>query len=468
MSIKCDSCGFPNNPNGANCCGKCGKDLNPRYHFWSSNGSDRYKVYDSYSYKCLPKGEYDSLKSAEKEVTQSLWKQQINLIKKFWKYSTSGFWEGWKEDWKDYDDKWGCLLPWLIIALGFLVFLFIRGCITDSEHISRIKIADKFGIGYSEKKMLIPAIYDSISPIPIGNNQWFLYDLKTNLYGLAYVNDSIQNVIPTEYVAIVVGGDLAILKRNNNDGELFYLAVNGLIDNNRGYKSLQYSGQYLSEAKVIIAKDEDNQSYLMDRKGHKLSDDYSRIKVSNDSVIIASNDIKSYTRTLHSLYDYEGNRLTDNTFTRIRDYSDGVTWGTVSEADARANKWAMIDNHGKILFYKHAKYGMVKDFKEGLGWYQENNTSKYIAIDKQGRELFKIEAYQVSPFTLGLAPVYKGTSYSNKKLGFVNSKGETVIPFKYKSQYSNPHFGPDSLMVGMSLNGVEGKLHRNGTFIPNK
>lgn len=464
MAKKCNSCGFSNNPNGANCCGRCGKDLNPRYSFWNSAGSDRYKVYDSYSFTCLPKSQYDVLKKAEKEVNQSLWKQQLNLIKNFWRYSTSGFWEGLKEGWKEEDDKWECLLTCLLI-LGFVVFMFIRGCVSDTKQISRIKIDNKYGIGYSEGKMLIPAIYDSISPKPIGNNQWFLYDLNTNLYGLAFVNDSIQNTIPTVYSDITVGGDLAILKKNNNIEGRSYLAVNGLIDNTTGYESLKYPGQYLSEAKVFIVKDDNKLFYLMDRAGRKLSNDYSRIAVSNDSVIIASNDIKSYTRALHTLYDYEGNKLTDRTFTRIRDYSDGVTWGTITENDAKLNKWTLIDNHGNVLFNKHVKYGTIKDFKEGLGWYQKASNSKYVAIDKQGRDLFEIDAYQVYPFTLGIAPVYKGTSYSNKRLGFVNSKGETVIPFKYHAKYSNPEFDKDSLM-DVRLGGIEGKLHRNGRFIP--
>lgn len=114
---------------------------------------------------------------------------------------------------------------------------------------------------------------------------------------------------------------------------------------------------------------------------------------------------------------------------------------------------------------KHVKYGTIKDFKDGLGWYQKASNSKYVAIDKQGRDLFEIDAYQVYPFTLGIAPVYKGTSYSNKRLGFVNSKGETVIPFKYHAKYSNPEFDKDSLM-DVRLDGIEGKLHRNGRFIP--
>lgn len=341
----------------------------------------------------------------------------------------------------------------------------MRGCVSDTKLLSRIKIDDKYGIGYSEDKMLIPAKYDSISPNPFGNNQWLLYDLSTNLYGIAYVNDSIQKIIPTEYRDIVIGGDLAILKKNNNSEERSYLAVNGLINNSTGYESLKYPGQYLSEAKVFIVKGDNKLSYLMDRSGRKLSNDYSRIAVSNDSVIVASNDIKSYTRILHTLYDYEGKKLTEKVFTRIRDYSDGVAWCTITENDARLNKWTLIDNHGNPLFYKNVKYSTVKDFKDGIGWYWEKSTSKYVAIDKQGRELFKIDAYQVHPFTLGVAPVYKGTTYSNRRLGFVNSKGETVIPFKYQAKYSSPEFDKDSLM-DVRLDGIEGKLHRNGRFIP--
>lgn len=111
----------------------------------------------------------------------------------------------------------------------------------------------------------------------------------------------------------------------------------------------------------------------------------------------------------------------------------------------------------------------MKDFKDGIGWFQKtgdnNGSSRFVAVNKKGRELFEIEAYQVYPYSLGLAPVYKGTSYSNKKLGFINGKGETIIPFKYQAKYSNPEFGIDSLM-DVRLDGVEGKLHRNGKFFP--
>lgn len=50
-------------------------------------------------------------------------------------------------------------------------------------------------------------------------------------------------------------------------------------------------------------------------------------------------------------------------------------------------------------------------------------------------------------------------------MGFVDKTGKVVIPFKYKAYYSNPHFDADSLMR-VTLDAVEGKLHRNGLFIP--
>lgn len=458
MSKNCYSCGFLNNPDNANCCGKCGKALNYRsYHtIWgrTPDGTDKYRVYDSYSYTCITKSRYNTLCNAEKELNLPLWKQQVNLIKKFWKY----FCENLKE----------CLLPLLIVLVsGFVTFAILRGCSSDTKQLSRIKVDNKYGIGYSEKELLIPAEYDSISSAPIGH-QWLLYDLSTSLYGIAYVNDTVRNVIPTEFNDITIGGNLVILKKYIGNSQQAFFAVDGVVINKSGYKSITYPGQYLSAANVLVIEDGNNKSFLVDKAGRRLCKDYSRIRVSNDSIIIASDDLKSY-RSLHTIFDYEGKKITDKTFTRIRNFSDGVAWCTTTENDARQDRWYIIDNHGNIIYHTFAKYGNVKDFKDGIGWFQKtgdnNGSSRFVAVNKKGRELFEIEAYQVYPYSLGLAPVYKGTSYSNKKLGFINGKGETIIPFKYQAKYSNPEFGIDSLM-DVRLDGVEGKLHRNGKFFP--
>ena len=68
---------------------------------------------------------------------------------------------------------------------------------------------------------------------------------------------------------------------------------------------------------------------------------------------------------------------------------------------------------------------------------------------------------------MGVAPVYKSNNYSNRKMGFIDKNGKTVIPFKYVATYGNPHFDKDSLME-VSFDSVQGKLHRNGVFTPNK
>lgn len=68
---------------------------------------------------------------------------------------------------------------------------------------------------------------------------------------------------------------------------------------------------------------------------------------------------------------------------------------------------------------------------------------------------------------MGIAPVYNYVSINDTKLGFVDKAGRTVIPFKYDSSDYQPRFGSDSLMT-VTLDGVHGKLHRNGTFYPGR
>lgn len=52
---RCNCCGFTHNPGDANCCGRCGKSLNPTYQEISDRiqGSERWKVYDSSSHRCV-------------------------------------------------------------------------------------------------------------------------------------------------------------------------------------------------------------------------------------------------------------------------------------------------------------------------------------------------------------------------------------------------------------------------------
>lgn len=311
-------------------------------------------------------------------------------------------------------------------------------------------------------------------------NQWILYDKQNDYRGIAYVTDSITKIItPQTAMALQIDRNdngLSILRLNDTTNKylnIYKIATKGQFVNNTIYSRIAHPSGNWKGNECIIASNTVGGMEILGEDGLPINGKtYFNIVIDPDSMIRAIGFSKtnkkgnSYGTT--TIHDYTGKQTSPSEFYGVNAFSDGVAWANLTEQDRKNYSHSLIDRNGNVLFKN--KQGAVRcvGFGDGVGWYAKSYNSKnFTAVDKKGNDLFQIEAQNVYPFTMGLGPVYKGTSYSNQKLGFVDKTGKTIIPFKYKSQYSNPHFGPDSLMLGISLDGVEGKLHRNGTFIPN-
>lgn len=411
MAKKCNSCGFQQNPDNAHYCGKCGKQLGYSDNFKLYNASLQTPVYDS---------TLNNYMKYERQVNSSWLFNTGDKIKRWW-----------NESGKDNAQTTLVVLAMLCVIWG-IVFA-AKLCSFDNK-ISRIEIDGKYGIGYNKDKMLVPALYDSIVAYETGN-QWILYDLDKRTLGLAYVTDSVVNLMEpskTEAIQITINANgLAMLqiKDRLNTTDVWRVARKGIYENATTYKCIVYPGVTWDKNACLVATRNDGGMQMLGTDGMPINGKtYNNIVIDPDSMIRAIDYTKNGVTT--TIHDYTGKQTSDKVFYWVNAFSDGVAWAYLTSQDRKK--------------YSHS------------------------LIDKNGNDLFQIEAQNVYPFTMGLGPVYKGSSYSNQKLGFVDKTGKTVIPFKYKSKNSNPHFGTDSLMLGISLDGVEGKLHRNGTFIPNK
>lgn len=456
MAKKCKSCNFQQNPDNAHYCGKCGKQL---------GYSDNYKLYNASLQTPVYNSTLNNYKKYERQVNSS-WVFNIwDKIKGWW--NKSG-----KEDTQFW--LWFSLVMAVVFGVTFFV---AKSCSSDNK-ISRIEINGKYGIGYNEDKMLVPAIYDSISANETGN-QWILFDRSKGLLGLAYVTDSVVNRMePSEIKALQIernanGLSMLQLKDSLNMSDVWRVACRGIYKNTTKYKRIVYPGPIWGKNACLVATQQDGGMQMLGTDGTPINGKtYFNIVIDTDSMIRAIDydkiDAKHKKYGTTTIHDYSGRQTSPSEFYGVNAFSDGVAWANLTEQDRKNSSNSLIDKKGNVLFKN--KRGAVRciGFGDGVGWYANSYSSKnFTAVDKSGNNLFQIEAQNVYPFTMGLGPVYKGTSYSNQKLGFVDKTGKTVIPFKYKSKYSNPHFGPDSLMLGISLDGVEGKLHRNGTFTPN-
>lgn len=112
-------------------------------------------------------------------------------------------------------------------------------------------------------------------------------------------------------------------------------------------------------------------------------------------------------------------------------FSDGL----VLIIDDDAGKYIFYNSEGKIaLEIPTDKYFRLHGFNDGLAYYEKiNNETGEIGekgfIDKSGKEVLVLsEFYMVNDFSEGLASVSK----DGEMYGFINTKGDLVIPCKYK------------------------------------
>lgn len=112
-------------------------------------------------------------------------------------------------------------------------------------------------------------------------------------------------------------------------------------------------------------------------------------------------------------------------------FSDGL----VLISDYDDGKYIFYNSEGKIaLEIPTDKYFRLHGFNDGLAYYEKiNNETGGIGekgfIDKSGKEILVLsEFYVVNDFSEGLASVSK----DGEMYGFINTKGDLVIPCKYK------------------------------------
>lgn len=448
MAIKCSNCGFTNNPDNAHYCGKCGKKVGSWWEDW--------KLYEGYFNTVISKNKLAEYKRYEAEAKAPFYSKLIKLCKQ----PFDKIIQWWKTDGSDW--FWGISGCIIIVVAFFVIFQdILKSC---SHKISRIEVNGKYGIGYSKDELLVKAEYDSISSSADGN-YWVLFDKTNDLKGLAYVKDETVKIIEPKYKNVYTGaGHYAFLTLTTSENIPEFLVYDGVLFNEEPYLSLRCTGS-LDNPSLFVASKGYQQKFLIKPNLTTLPETFKKVvECTTDSVIVAT--LANGWPSQSILYDLKGNRLNNTDLYEVDYFSEGVTWGFASVTDCKNNIWSLFDRQGNNIFtFTGKKYQSPFSFSDGVSWIRRYGQNKWSAIDKTGKELFNIEAYLVHPFTMGVAPVYKG-SYRDKKMGFVNKQGETVIPFKYVAKDVNPKFDSDSL-IEVKLDGVEGKLHRNGKFTPN-
>lgn len=120
-----------------------------------------------------------------------------------------------------------------------------------------------------------------------------------------------------------------------------------------------------------------------------------------------------------------------------------------------AGKWGYFNSVGKLVI--PAKYTAGSDFSEGFAFVKEG--SNQFIIDKTGKETaIGKEIADIRDFIDGLAPCKQA---SDSKVGFLNSKGQVVIP----AIYANVGYFSNGLAWAKTAEGKVGFINKKGEWV---
>jgi hypothetical protein len=141
-----------------------------------------------------------------------------------------------------------------------------------------------------------------------------------------------------------------------------------------------------------------------------------------DGLILFSEDGKEY-----GYLDKDGKVVIPEQFAGAYSFAGGIA--VVLEKKDDGYRYGVIDKKGNFLIDYQKK--QMYNLGEGRVACKNASTGKYCVWDKTGNEIISAKYDDINPFTCGLANVEK-----NGKWGYINTKGEEVIPCRYYKTYS--------------------------------
>lgn len=266
---------------------------------------------------------------------------------------------------------------------------------------------NKIGFLDSSGKEITPLKYDKVWPFD--NGRAVVY-MKGKGKGKGLVDYSGKEITPLKYHDIL---------NFENGRAIVQIDYNyGLIDYS-GKEVVPVSDGYwiIDRIRSTYVAEKSEKYGLIDQNGNPLTEfKYDRIWAS-ENVFLFEIDGKE------GLINTKGQVITSKLYDDIDEFSEGVA------AVINGNGVGYIDESANEII--PTKYNSAFNFSDGLGLvrYKEN----FIYVDKNAKEVLKVDYKIALPFKEGLAPVID----HNNKVGYINKKGELVIPCKYDNYYDN-------------------------------
>lgn len=182
---------------------------------------------------------------------------------------------------------------------------------------------------------------------------------------------------------------------------------------------------------LFYTKDE-NYNYwygFLDKTGKvAIEPQYKDAEGFSDGLALVKKDAKDSWVDDHAFINKKGEIVVDfKTYTRMKSFSDGLAAVNIDNDDK--DVWGYINTKGEVVIAP--TYDYTYPFSDGVAIVGKND--KEFLIDKKGEVAFipgKDMEFLEETFSEGLMPVAKGNSLK-AKCGFINTKGEEVLPFEY-------------------------------------
>lgn len=185
----------------------------------------------------------------------------------------------------------------------------------------------------------------------------------------------------------------------------------------------QYNAAYdFYEGLAIIRKydPKDTRKYkegYIDKKGNELAVAYDEVFKFKEGRARVKKDEKV------GFIDKAGNVVVSIAYESATDFKDGIAW---VYKDIYFQEPVIIDKNGAPL-YTDYKFYPISDNTSVLINVEKRSTGKWGYINKKGEAVIPFIFENAGPFHDGLACVSKG----NRKYGYINEAGELVISYKY-------------------------------------
>ena len=237
----------------------------------------------------------------------------------------------------------------------------------------------------------------------------FKYTYATNFHKLPSGSHTIVKDESDKYLLIdKTGKTIFDFKYNSEDEDIYPVSAEWLqneikLNYGRGY-SKEY-GIYDPALKSFLVKPEYSDLTKVEHDGHYLVENY----------------------PLKGIYKYK--EIVPANYNFIIDQDSlyyAVYKGTETDNGIKDGKFSFYNYNGnKLTKYEDKEsYDDMTIFKENLARVKRNE--KYGYINKKGEEIIPLEYDSAGVFSSGIAVAFKGG-----KAGAINNKNETIIPFEY-------------------------------------